>query len=153
MVTRELVRKAWSDAGLYKSRRPQLREFLKYFDKHPTVCWEALAPVFREHYYALYDLVVPPLVTSPDPMLRLQTIHQLEPARPQELQTLKDIAAGADPATQQPELIALRSLNHREINQQLRRRRKVARLLAAPVEPVRRPMTNVLRPPPGKKQQ
>lgn len=148
MFTRELARKAWSDAGLYADPDPQLREFLDYFDTHPTDCWEMAAAVFRDKYYKLYDRVVPPLANSSDTMLRLQFIRHADPARPRELKTLKDIAARADPALHRPELNALLALNHRRIKSEIARRKDLAPILAPPREPSLRPVTNVLRPPP-----
>jgi hypothetical protein len=146
MVTREVVKKIWSDAGLYRDADPRLRGLLNYFDEHPDVCWETILPLFREEYYDLYDVVVPPLVNSSDTMLRLQLISRIDPARPKELGTLQDIVAHADASFQRPELKAILALKHPGLKDQ------ITRLLlqaapAAPTERARRPVTNVLHPP------
>jgi hypothetical protein len=111
MYQKDLVKKAWADAGLYRSRDPKLRRFLDKVDKCTGDCWPELAEEARERYAEYIDTLVEPLWKTGDKLVRLNLIrladienerdrHTVEEfvskARPTEVHELQAIARVAD---------------------------------------------------------
>jgi hypothetical protein len=75
MYQKDLVRKAWADAGLYRTRDPKLRQFLAKVEKCAGDCWPELAEEARTRYPEYIDRLVDPLWKTGDKLVRLNLIR------------------------------------------------------------------------------
>jgi len=127
MHIRELVKRTWQDAGLYKTRNQKLQTFLKYFDEHPELCWDDLIQEFRTHHYDLFDDLIPPLLKVNDKLLRLTLIRKADLKRSQELNLLNQFVKQASPLNDELELAAIAQRQHKTLVDELRKRSDLPR--------------------------
>ncbi len=107
MYQKDVVKKAWEAAGLYRSRKPKLRQFLKQVDESTTHCWEQFAQAIRERYYDYLEEIVVPLWQTGEKLLRLNLIRLAEPSRKKEQALLEEWTRRCDPKKEDLELRAL----------------------------------------------
>jgi hypothetical protein len=104
MHQKELARRAWENAGLYKSKNEKLRAFLKHFDATPAACWTDVVKEVREHYPELKAQLIAPLWNSGDRLLRINLLRGADPAQPDEVALLQKVAATLRPERDPVEL-------------------------------------------------
>ncbi len=75
MHQKDAARRAWQEAGLYRSSNPQVRDFLRRFENSSAACWEELADVVRLEYPDLKETLVRPLWDSGDKVLRVNLLR------------------------------------------------------------------------------
>jgi hypothetical protein len=121
MHIRALIKDLWEKAGAV--RNPKVREFLKFMEKETEDCWENCIREFRQKYYDLFDLLVPPLLNSDDKLLRLNLIRRADLTRPQEVKLLSRLAQKAAPQEDELELRELAGLRNPELRRILVRRK------------------------------
>src|SRR5258705_11402882 len=84
MYQRDLVRKAWADAGLYDTKDAKLQEFLKHVDDKPLDCWPELVELVRTQYPEYLEKLVTPIWNIEDKLLRLNLIRKADLSQPEE---------------------------------------------------------------------
>jgi len=112
MYQKDLAKRAWTDAGLYRSDDPKLLEFLSKLDKSPLDCWSDLVAEGRLRFPEYKQQLVEPLWASGDKLLRLNLLRWAEPDRPDELQVLQRWMEAADPVGDARELLAMARLDN-----------------------------------------
>lgn len=123
MHIRDLVKQRWADEGFYASRNTKIQAFLKYIEDNPLECWDKYIKEFREHYYDLFDELIPPLMKTRDKLLRMILIRNVDLTKPKELKLLKDFTKKANPRDDEPELLAIAKLEHKGLTAELRNTR------------------------------
>ena len=122
MHIRDLVKQRWADAGLYARKNARLQSFLKHVEDTPSDCWDEYAAVLRRDYADLYDLLIPPLMTTDDKLLRVMLLRQVDVSQPKELAIVRDFVARADPVADRPELNVLIARDDAVLRKELRAR-------------------------------
>ena len=125
MHIRDLVKRIWTKKGLYASRNDKVRDFLKYFDDNPELCWDELIKVFREQYYDLFPQLIPPLADTEDKLLRITLIRKADLKKRQELNLVKKSIKKAKPEADEPELLNIAKLGHKGLTTELRKLRNL----------------------------
>ena len=151
MHLRDLVKRRWADAGLYARQNAHMQRFLAQVDDPSfSQCWDQYVPLFRQHYYDLFDEVVPPLFSAPDKLLRVVLIRQLDLSQPKELEMVRGFVRHADPVADRPELDAILAHGEGRLKDEFAARPELEALVdAAPV--LQRKPTNMVRPPTAKR--
>lgn len=107
MYQKEAAKAAWTAAGLYRSRDPNLRAFLKHIDTAAPDCWVKLAEKLRAEHPQLLEPIVAPLWNSGDKLLRVNIVRHLDPSRKDEHDLLDRLARKLDAKDDGPELVAI----------------------------------------------
>jgi hypothetical protein len=107
MYQKEAAKAAWMAAGLYRSRDPKLRDFLKHVETDEQDCWSKLAKRLRTNSPELLEQIVTPLWNSGDKLLRVNIVHYLDPSRKDEHDLLDKLSRRLDPHVDAPELAAI----------------------------------------------
>jgi hypothetical protein len=131
MHIRDLARRTWQERGLYASRNAQLRAFLALLDEHPDWTFEDVLSEIRANHAELYTLLVSPLLDTSDKLLRVVLIRNADVGSRRELGLLKAFMQSADPMEDEPELLALASLGHTGLTDELRKRAPLSSALSA----------------------
>src|SRR6266568_3279409 len=119
MYQKDLAKRAWTDAGLYRSDDPKLLEFLSKLDTSPVDCWSDLVAEGRLRLPEYKAQLVEPLWASGDKLLRLNLLRWAEPDRPDELQVLQRWMEAADPVRDERELLGMARLDSAPLLEQL----------------------------------
>jgi len=107
MHQRDLVRKAWAEAGLYDTKDAKLQQFLKHIDKTPLDCWPELVELVRTQYPEYLEELVMPLWEVGDKLLRLNLLRNAELSQPAEKNIAQKLVRQLHPKT---DLIELRAV-------------------------------------------
>lgn len=107
MYQRDLVRKAWADAGLYDTKDIKLQQFLKHVEETPLDCWPELVELVRTQYPEYLDRLVTPIWNTGDKLLRLNLIRNAEPSQPDERKMVQKLVRQLRPETDTVELQAI----------------------------------------------
>lgn len=119
MHIRDLVKQKWADEGLYASKKAKVQAFLKYIEDKPLECWDEYVKEFRDHYYNLFDELVPPLMKTRDKLLRLIIIRNVDLSKPKEVKLIKEFVKKADPIEDEPELLNIAKIGHKGLSAEL----------------------------------
>jgi len=92
MHQRDLVRKAWAEAGLYDTKDAKLKQFLKHVDDTPLDCWPELIELARTKYPEYLEKLVTPIWNIGDKLLRLNLIRNSELTQPNEKKLARKLA-------------------------------------------------------------
>jgi hypothetical protein len=111
MHQKELARRVWEKAGLYRSKNARLRAFLAHFDATPGTCWPDVVNEVRAHYPELKAALVVPLWNSGDPLLRANLLRRADPSSPDEDALLQKFAASIRPERDPAELRAAATID------------------------------------------
>ena len=122
MHIRDLVLRTWAERGLDARRNARLHAFLTDQTEHPDRSLEDTLTAIRTDYDDLFALLVPPLLETGDKLLRVTLIRNADVNNPKELRLLNALVRGADPAEDEPELLAIASLGHAGLANELRKR-------------------------------
>jgi hypothetical protein len=107
MYQKAAAKAVWTAAGLYRSRDPKLRDFLRHFETEEQNCWAKLGKHLRAQAPELLEQVVAPLWDSGDKLLRVNIIRHLDPARKDEHALLDKLSRRLDARADAPELAAI----------------------------------------------
>lgn len=111
MFQRILILKKWEEAGLKKSKKKKVRDFVKFVETHPKLGWDACAKKFYKDCYDVFDDLIPPLVDIGNNLVLLNLINRSNPKKHRkELMLLKQLAQTSDPQKLQPALKAAAQL-------------------------------------------
>lgn len=77
MYQKDLVKQAWGDAGLYRTRDPELRAFLDRLDSCGD-CWPELVEEVRRHYRPYLEVLARPLWRTGDRLVRLNLVRSAD---------------------------------------------------------------------------
>ena len=149
MHIRDLVKQKWADEGLYASKKAKIQAFLRYIEDNPLECWDEYVKQFRDHYYDLFDELVPPLMKTHDKLLRMILIRNVDLAKPNELKLLKEYVKKADPKEDEPELLAIAKLEHKNLNAELLQLKELSsevRKILQPPPPTAKAAKNIVIP-------
>ena len=149
MHIRDLVKQKWADEGLYASKKAKIQAFLRYIEDNPLECWDEYVKKFREHYYDLFNDIIPPLLKTQDKLLRMILIRNADLSKPKELKLLKEYVKKADPKEDEPELLAIAKLGHKNLNAELLQLKELTsevRKILQPPPPTSRAAKNIIIP-------
>jgi len=107
MYQKEAAKAAWTAAGLYRSRDPKLRDFLKHVESDERDCWATLAKRLRANAPELIEQIVSPLWATGDKLLRVNIVRHLDPTSQDEQELLDKLSRRLDPHADAPELAAI----------------------------------------------
>ncbi|GHO83205.1 hypothetical protein [Dictyobacter formicarum] len=111
--SRQMVRQAWLEAGLYNLNDPRLQSFLQHFEHTIHGCWPDLCPLVRERYAEYKEQLLTPIWDTGQKMLRLSVIQSLAPDHNDELEIFQRIIQRPDVNGNPWELEALMRVAHR----------------------------------------
>lgn len=94
-------------AGLYRSRDPKLRDFLKHVETEDQDCWTKLSKRLRASSPELLEQIVEPLWNTGDKLLRVNIVRHLDASRKDEHDLLTRLSRRLDPRIDAPELAAI----------------------------------------------
>lgn len=103
MYQKEAAKAAWTAAGHYASRDPDMIAFLEQVDG-ALECWKTLGALIRTKYPQLLEAIVLPLWQTGDKLLRVNIMRHLDPARAEESALALKFARRLDAADDRPEL-------------------------------------------------
>ncbi len=149
MHIRDLVKQRWAEEGLYASKKAKIKAFLKYVDDNPLECWDEYVKQFRDHYYDLFDELVPPLMKTHDKLLRMILIRNAHLSKPKELKLLKQFVKESDPKKDETELLAIAKMGHKGLTAELRKCKELTsevRKILQPPPPTARAAKNIVIP-------
>ena len=112
MHQKDSVRKAWADAGLYRTDDAKLRQFLQHFDDARMECWPELVAACRAHYPEYKAVLAKPLWDTGDKLLRLNLIRAADTTHKDEVSLVKGFVDASHALDDQPELQAVVHLGH-----------------------------------------
>lgn len=133
MHQRDAVRAAWAEAGLYESKDPKLREFLKRFDEAPADCWPQVAETVRALFPEHIEKLVLPLWKTGDKLLRVNILKFADLESKGERALIAKLVPGLDPVEDRHELAAAIHQGSREVLETVLKRKNLPehfRLLA-----------------------
>jgi hypothetical protein len=89
MYQKDLIRRAWEEAGLYRRRDPKLRRFLERLDQ-PGDCWPELVEAATTEYRDYLETLARPLWETGDALVRLNLIRAADVRDPEQRAVLED---------------------------------------------------------------
>ena len=107
MHQRDLVRKAWSDAGLYNTKDAKLQQLLKHVEETPLDCWPELIELVRTQYPEYLEKLVAPIWNTGDKLLRLNLIRNTDFSQLVEKKLAQKLIRQLKPANDALELHAI----------------------------------------------
>ncbi len=148
MYLRDLAKRKWREAGLYKSKKSSVQSFLKYIEDNPLDCWDESIKVFRKRFYDAFDDLVPPLLDTDDKLMRLIVIRRLNAKNRKELDLLKKLAKDLDAHEHELELKAVALVRNKSVLSVLKSRQDLSmevRHIFEPIPERHRHATNIVR--------
>lgn len=112
MHQRDLVKRAWADAGLYETKDAKLRQFLEHVDAAGTDCWPELIAECRARYPEYKAALVAPLWKAGDKLVRLNVIRAVDVGQEDEVAIVHDFVKRSHPEQDEHELRAVVHLRH-----------------------------------------
>jgi hypothetical protein len=119
MYTRDLVKRLFADAGLYRSSDPKLKTLLAAIDEQPLDCWPEFVARFRKEFYELFDRVVPPLINSGDRLIAAVLLHHADLSKPKERALITKYVQDADEQAAEDVLLQVARLDDAKLNREL----------------------------------
>jgi uncharacterized protein len=101
MYQRARILQALDKAGLNKSRKLKVRQFMQYLADNPTLCWEDAAREFQANYLDIIDDIVPPILDTNDPLIIANLLKYLDLKSAKSLRKVKTYIQKAN-AYEQP---------------------------------------------------
>jgi hypothetical protein len=89
MYQKDLIRRAWEEAGLYRSRDAKLQRFLARLDD-PGECWSELVEAATTEYSAYLPTLARPLWETGDSLVRLNLIRAADLEDPPQRAIVED---------------------------------------------------------------
>ena len=148
MYLRDLAKRKWREAGLYRSKKSSVRSFLKYIEDNPLDCWDEAIKVFRKRFYDAFDDLVPPLLDTDDKLMRLIVIRRLNVNKRKELDVLKRLAKELDAQDDVLELKAVALVRNKSVLSVLKSRKDLSMEVRHIIEPIperHKHATNIVR--------
>lgn len=105
MYQREKILRAFEKAGLNKSRKVKVKQFLQYLDDNPQVCWKDAAKEFQDKYLDISNEVVPIILNTNDPLIISNLLKHFDLGDGRNLQNVKTYIQSAN-AYRQPRLFS-----------------------------------------------
>ena len=126
MNQREVIRQSWArrkKAAVLSSHFNKADEFFQMIEEQSDLCWEDLANEFRRNYYDAFDLIVPTLLDTDDPLITYNCIRFSDQNQPKEIAALQHIARESDSERHQVTLLTLANTKKKELTTVLRGRK------------------------------
>jgi len=104
------ILQAWAkySATAYRSSQfLKAQAFFQLIADRPDICWDELVTEFRNNYYDAYDVIVPVLLSTDDPLIVHNCVQFADLNNPKEADTVKTIIATVDPEKHQGTLQTL----------------------------------------------
>lgn len=89
MYQRTKILEAFATAGLTKSRKTKVKQFLQYLSDNPKVCWKDAASDFHNNYSDIFDDVVPVILSTNDPLIISNLLKYLNLKKDKEVKSVK----------------------------------------------------------------
>lgn len=125
MHQRDLVKRVWEEAGLYRTRDSELRQFLEHLDESSEECWPELVERARALSSKHLATLVRPLWKSGDKLLRINLIRAADMERGEERELLRRYIRLVSPEQDEFELRAVLEKDSVEVVDQILRKRNL----------------------------
>lgn len=116
MNQRQEIAQAWdhySATAFHSSQFARARQFFHLIEERPEMCWDDLVEEFRKNYYDAFDVIIPVLLSTDDPLIVHNIVQFADLSNPKEADTIKGVIRSSDPQKHQvtlQELAGVKSL-------------------------------------------
>ena len=138
MNQREVIRQSWArrkKAAALSTHFKKADEFFQMIEEQPDLCWEDLASEFRRNYYDAFDLIVPTLLDTDDPLITYNLIRFSDQNQPKEMAALQNVARESDSERHQVALLTLADTKKKEFTTILRGRKDLPQAVSRTLRP------------------
>jgi hypothetical protein len=101
---------AWNRYSATAYRSPQFQKaqaFFEMMNQRPDICWDDLVTEFRQNYYDAFDVIVPVLMSTDDPLIMNNCVRFANLSNPKELDAAKTFIRNCNAEKHQVSLQAL----------------------------------------------
>ena len=138
MNQREVIRQSWARRKKASTLSPHFdkaAEFFQMIEEQPDLCWEDLAAEFRRNYYDAFDIIVPTLLDTDDPLITYNCVRFSDQSQPKEMAALQHIARESDSDRHQVALLTLADTKKQELTTVLRGRKDLPQAVRLSLRP------------------
>jgi hypothetical protein len=110
MNQREVILAAWQKHKATRAPSPHVQladEFFKFMEDRPDICWTELSEEFRKKYYEAFDVIVPVLMATDDPLIVHNLVRFADLSNPKEAEAAKRLISSVDPDRHEVTMVAL----------------------------------------------
>ncbi len=138
MNQREVIRQSWmrrKKAAALSSHFQKADEFFQMIDEQKDLCWEDWVDEFRRNYYDAFDLIIPTLLDTDDPLITYNLIRFSDQNQPKEVIALQNVARESGSERHQITLMALANTKKKEVTTVLRGRKDLPQAVRLTLRP------------------
>jgi len=122
MNQRQEIMQAWNRYSATAYRTPQFQKaqgFFTMMDQRPDICWDDLVTEFRRNYYDAFDVIVPVLMSTDNPLVMYNCVRFADLNNPKEADAAKTFIKNCDAQKHQLSLQSLAAVPNlqSELNQ------------------------------------
>lgn len=110
MNQRQEIMEAWNRYSATAYRSPQFQKaqaFFEMMNQRPNICWDDLATEFRRNYYDAFDVIVPVLMSTDNPLIMYNCVRFANLNNPKEVDAAKTFIRSCNAEKHQVSLQAL----------------------------------------------
>jgi hypothetical protein len=99
MNQRQEIIDAWNRYSKTAYRSPQFQkaqDFFTMMDQRPDICWDDLVTEFRRNYYDAFDVIVPVLMSTDNPLIMHNCARFADLNNPKEVDAAKTFIRNCD---------------------------------------------------------